>query len=435
MRIRLIVPATQENRRKRRKSMSPPLGLAMVAALTPRDVEVAVTDENAAEVELDEAVDLVGITVPTFTAPRAYELADAFRARGVKVVLGGIHASTLPEEAAAHADAVVVGEAEGSWPGLVADARAGRLQRLYRCAERPSLVGLPHPRRDLFERGAYFFGNVVQTSRGCPHGCSFCTVTSYFGQRLRCRPVAEVIEEIRTLDLSEVVVFIDDNLIGNPAHARELLRSLTPLGIRWAGQTSLAIGKHDELLALAAESGCIALLLGFETLSQANLAAAQKRVNVVAEYEALVQKVRAHGIALHGFFIFGLDEDDEGVFERTLRFTEQVRLESAMFSWPVPYPGTALCESLEREGRITTRDWSCYEASPVYRPRHMSQEALKRGTDWTWREFYSLPSIWRRLGVLRRYALPLWALNLSLRAAWRDADRSGAFMSPGFSRV
>lgn len=436
MRLRLIVPATNENLRRRRKSMSPPLGLAMVAAVTPPDVEVAVTDENAAEVDLDEAVDLVGITVPTFTALRAYELADAFRARGVKVVLGGIHASTLPGEAGQHADAVVCGEAEEIWPEVIADARAGRLRPLYRAAARPGLRGLPRPRRDLFPREAYYFPNVVQTSRGCPHGCSFCSVTSYFGSALRCRPVAEVVAEIESLDRAgEVVVFSDDNLIGNPAHARELFRALVPLRLRWAGQTSLAIARHDDLLALAAKSGCIALLLGFETLSQANLAAAHKQVNVVEQYEAVIGKLRAHGIAMHGFFIFGLDEDDESVFARTVRFAERVRLESAMFSWPVPYPGTALAASLEQAGRITSRDWSRYEADPVYEPRRMSREALKRGTDWAWREFYSLPSIVRRLGLVRRYALPLWAINLSLRAAWRDAERSGAFMSPGFTRV
>lgn len=434
MRLRLIVPATQENQRKRRKSMSPPLGLAMVAAVTPPEVEIALTDENATDIDLEEAVDLVGITVPTFTAQRAYQIADAFRARGVKVVLGGIHASFLPDEASQHADAVVIGEAEEIWPDVIADFRANRLQKIYRRAERPRLLALPWPRRDLFDRSAYFFNNVVQTSRGCPHGCSFCSVTSYFGHTFRCRPVAEVIREIETLDRGEVVAFIDDNIIGNPTYARELFRALVPLKIRWAGQTSVTVAK-DDLLELAAASGCLALLIGFETLSQANLAATHKRVNVVDRYEAVIRKVHSHGIAMHGFFIFGLDKDDESVFARTVRFAQSARLESAMFAWVVPYPGTALCESLEHAGRITTRDWSQYESSPVYQPMRMSQETLKKGTDWAWREFYSLPSIWRRVGVARRYAVPLWAINLSLRAAWREADRSGGFMTPGFSRV
>jgi radical SAM superfamily enzyme YgiQ (UPF0313 family) len=435
VRLLLIVPATQENQRKRRKSMSPPLGLAMVAAVTPPDVELTLTDENATDIDLEGAVDLVGITVPTFTALRAYQIADAFRARGVKVVLGGIHVSFMPDEASQHADAVVIGEAEEIWPGVIADFRASRLQKIYRREQRSSLLTLPRPRRDLFDRKAYFFNNVIQTSRGCPHGCSFCSVTSYFGHAFRCRPVAEVLREIETLDRSEVVAFIDDNIIGNPAHAGELFRALVPLGIRWAGQASLAVARHDDLLELAAASGCLALLIGFETLSQANLAATHKRVNVVDQYEAVIRKVHSHGIAIHGFFIFGLDEDEEDVFARTVRFAQRARIESAMFAWPVPYPGTALCASLEQAGRITTRDWAQYESTPVFQPKRMSQEALKRGTDWAWREFYSLPSIWRRVGVVRRYAVPLWTINLSLRAAWRDDDRSGAFMSPGFSRV
>jgi radical SAM superfamily enzyme YgiQ (UPF0313 family) len=434
VRLLLIVPATQENLRKRRKSMMPPLGLAMVAAVTPPDVEIALTDENATDIDFEQAVDLVGITVPTFTAPRAYQIADAFRARGVKVVLGGIHASFVPDEASQHADAVVVGEAEEIWPDVIADVRADRLRKVYRRADRPSLLALPRPRRDLFDKDAYFFNNIVQTSRGCPHGCAFCSVTSHFGSAFRCRPVAEVIKEIETLDRREVVAFLDDNIIGNPAYARELLRALIPLKIRWAGQTSVTVAR-DDLLELAAASGCLALLVGFETLSQANLAAAHKRVNVVDQYEAVIKKVHSHGIAMHGFFIFGLDEDDEDVFARTVRFAQTARLETAMFAWLVPYPGTALCESLERAGRVTTKDWSQYESNPVYQPRRMSQETLKRGTDWAWREFYSLPSIWRRVGVARRHAVPLWAINLSLRAAWREDDRSGGFMTPGFSRV
>jgi radical SAM superfamily enzyme YgiQ (UPF0313 family) len=435
VRLLLIVPATQENQRKRRKSMSPPLGLAMVAAVTPPEVEIALTDENATDIDFDAAVDLVGITVPTFTARRAYQIADAFRARGVKVVLGGIHASFVPDEASQHADAVVVGEAEEIWPDVIADLRADRLQKIYRREQRPSLLTLPRPRRDLFDKKAYFFNNVIQTSRGCPHGCSFCTVTSYFGSTFRCRPIEDVIEEIETLDRGEIIAFIDDNIIGNPAHARELFHALVPLKIRWAGQTSVTVARSDELLELAAASGCLALLIGFETLSQANLAASHKRVNVVDQYEAVIKKVHSHGIALHGFFIFGLDEDDEDVFARTVRFAQCVRLESAMFAWPVPYPGTALCESLEQAGRVTTKDWSQYESNPVYQPKRMSQETLKKGTDWAWREFYSLPSIWRRVGVVRRYAMPLWAINLSLRAAWREDNRSGGFMTPGFSRV
>jgi radical SAM superfamily enzyme YgiQ (UPF0313 family) len=435
MRLRLIVPATQENRRRRRKSMMPPLGLAMVAAVTPAGIEVAVTDENAGDIDFAEQVDLVGITVPTFTAPRAYRIADAFRARGVAVVLGGIHASTLPDEAGRHADAVVVGEAEEIWPAVIADFRAGALKKIYRAPARPGLLSLPRPRRDLFDRKAYYFNNCVQTSRGCPHGCSFCTVTSYFGHAVRCRPVADVVSEVEALERGQLVAFIDDNIIGDPARAKELFRALVPLRIRWAGQVSLHVARDDELLALAAASGCRAMLIGFETLSQANLNANHKRVNAVDQYENVIRRIHAHGIALHGFFMFGFDEDGADVFDRTVRFARQARIESAMFGWPVPYPGTVLCRALESEGRLDSTDWSRYESEPVFRPRRMSPQALKDGTDRAWREFYSLPSIWRRVGLRRRHALPLWAINLSLRSAWRDRGRSGGFMTPRFTRV
>ena len=193
MKLQLIVPATHKNRRKSGKAILPPLGMATVAALTPPGVEVSLTDENVTRIDYLKDVDLVGITSLTSTSQRAYEIADAFRAMGKKVVLGGIHASVLPEEAIQHADAVVIGEAEGIWPSVIADFQANKLQNFYRQTTRPSLDGLPHPRRDLFSKRSYYFNNTIYTTRGCPYSCSFCTVTSFFGRTYRCRPVAEVI--------------------------------------------------------------------------------------------------------------------------------------------------------------------------------------------------------------------------------------------------
>ena len=199
MKLELIVPATQENIRRRKKGLIPPLGLAMVAAVTPPEVEVSLTDENVTDIDFQKEIDLVGITALTVTAPRAYEIADNFRARGVKVILGGVHPSALPEEASQHADAVVIGEAEGIWPNLVNDFKANKLQRVYRQHEQPSLLNLPIPRRDLFAKGAYYFRNTLSTTRGCPYACSFCSVTSFFGHTYRCRPVEEILKEIKTL--------------------------------------------------------------------------------------------------------------------------------------------------------------------------------------------------------------------------------------------
>jgi radical SAM superfamily enzyme YgiQ (UPF0313 family) len=419
MKLELIAPARQGSSAKRKKALCPPLGLAMVAALTAPEVEVSLTDENVTVIDFQKETDLVGITALTVTAQRAYEIADTFRARGVKVILGGIHPSVLPEEASQHADAVVIGEAEGIWPNLLEDFKANKLQRVYRQRERPSLVGLPILQRDLFAEGAYFVRETISTSRGCPYSCSFCSVTSFFGHTYRCRPVEEILEEIETFKAKKFVVFVDDNVVGNPKFAKELLRALIPYKIKWISQASITIARDEELLKLAADSGCIALLVGFESLSPANLASVGKRINVVDEYGQAIRKLHSYGIAIHGFFIFGFDGDDEAVFERTVAFAQKMRLESAQFDILTPYPGTALYESMDKAGRIITKDWSQYGYSPVFEPKSMSREVLQKGRDWAWREFYSLPSIWNRVGVARRNLAKLWALNLYFRGHWK----------------
>lgn len=416
MKLELIVPATRENLKRKGKALCPPLGLAMIGAVTPRDIDINLIDENISAIDFDKEIDLAGITTLTITAQRAYQIADILRTKGVKTVLGGIHASALPEEAGRHADAVVIGEAEGIWPKVIQDFKANNLQKTYRQSERPKLFNLPIPRRDLFNREGYRFGNTVSTTRGCPNACSFCSVTSFFGRTHRFRPVSEVIKEIETLNKREILGFVDDNAFVRPAFARELMQTLGPLKKRWIAQASVSLAKDFELLRLAAASGCVALLIGFETLSPANLAALGKRVNVVDEYESVIQSIHSQGIAVHGFFILGLDGDDEDVFERTLRFAQKMRLESAQFIWPIPYPGTALCESLDKSGRIITKDWSLYESEVVFEPQNMSRETLKKGCFWVETEFYSLPSIWRRIGPRHRNSIPLWVVNLSMRS-------------------
>jgi len=395
----------------------------MVAALSPPEVEVSLTDESVTAIDFQKETDLVGITATTVTAQRAYEIADTFRARGVKVILGGIHPSFLPEEASQHADAVVIGEAEGIWSTVLEDFKTNNLQRVYRQRERPSLLNLPIPRRDLFAEGAYLVRHTISTTRGCPYSCSFCSVTSFFGHTYRCRPVEEILNEVETFNKRKLIGFVDDNIVGNPKFAKELFRALIPYKIKWVAQASVTIAKDDELLRLVAASGCIALLIGFESLSQANLAAVGKRINAVDEYENVIRKIHSHGIAIYGFFIFGLDEDDEDIFQRTVGFAQKMRLEGASFGFLTPYPGTALYESLDKAGRIVTKDWSQYEYDLVFEPKLMSPETLQKGCDWACRQFYSLPSILRRVGVARRNLAALWAANLSYRAYYRAHSR------------
>jgi len=423
MKLKLVVPATKENLKRRRKALTPPLGMATVAALTPPEFDISLTDENVTTVDFEEEVDLVGITALTYTVHRAYQIADAFRTRGVKVIMGGIHPSVMPEEASQHADAVIIGEAEGIWADVLEDFKANKLRRIYKQDKLPSLVGLPIPRRDLYVKGAYHFENTLWATRGCPYSCSFCSISTIFGRKYRCRPVDEIIKEIETLDRSKIIGFVDDNIIGNHRFARELFCALTPYKIKWVAQCPVTIASDDELLKLAADSGCVDLFIGFESLSQASLTAVGKKINVVDEYEAVIQKVHSYGIAIHGFFIFGLDEDDVDIFERTLYFARKMKLESAQFAWPVPYPGTVLSKSADKAGRIVTKDWSQYESTLVLEPKKMSRETLQQKRDWVWREFYTLPSIWKRLGVIRRYLVLLWVLNLYYRSVWRRKYR------------
>ncbi len=399
MKLLLIAPSRSESFMVRGKnvSMSPPINLAIVAALTPSDWDVEIVDRNVQALDIEAKVDLVGITATTRTAIEAYETADAFRRRGVPVVLGGIHPSTLPEEAAGHATAVVIGEAESTWPQLVRDFQAGKLKRMYRAAELADPACIPIPRRDLFKADGYLTLDTVSTTRGCPYACSFCTVSTFFGHTFRLRPLDAVLREIDGLG-AKTVFFVDDNIVGNPRYAKELFRALIPRKIKWAGQSSLSFARDPELVRLAAASGCMGLFIGFESIDEESLQMVGKKANVVKDYEDAIRRIHQNGIAVFGAFIFGFDQDDESVFERTVQFAQRSKLEGAQFNVLTPYPGTAVFASLEREGRLLTKDWSRYDMTEVvFAPKKMSPETLRQGHDWAWREFYSLPSIIQRL--------------------------------------
>ena len=426
MKLELILPVSQKVHHKlheKKKSLAPPLGLAQIAALTPPEFEVSISDENISIVDLHKDVDLVGITTLTQTANRAYEIADSYRARGIKVVIGGIHASVLPEEASEHADSVVVGEAEGIWPTLIEDFKSNSLKSIYRQDKWPDLVNLPIPRRDLFDKAAYLVPQTTVTTRGCPYNCSFCSVTTFMGHTYRCRPIEEILNEIQAFDANKPILFLDDNITGNPKFAKDLFRALIPYKINWVSQCSVTIAKDDELLRLAAASGCILMAIGFESVSPSSLTSVGKKANWVDKYEDDIRKIHSHGIGIHGFFIFGFDEEEENVFDRTLRFAQKMKLESAQFSLLRPYPGTALYESLDKAGRMLTKDWSEYGDGLIFEPKSMSKNKLEKGQLWTFLKFYSLPSIFKRLGFIRRHMVKLWAVNLYYRSHWKKKVR------------
>ncbi len=434
--VRLIAPAQRPPGQKpARKGLFPPLSLAVLAALTPGDWDVEVVDENLEEHEPDAAPDLVGLTAITSVAPRAYRLAAAYRALGVPVVMGGMHASAAPREALQHVDAVVVGEAEGIWKQVLDHCREGKLQGRYQSAERPSLCGLPRPRWDIFPSQRYLTRNLVQTSRGCPNACSFCAVSGFFGRTYRTRPVEEVLAEVSQLK-SRLVLFVDDNIAGHQAHARRLFRELASLKVRWMGQSSLKIAEDPELLRLAADSGCAGLFIGFESLGAGNLRQVGKSmINRAEQFLEYIQRIHSHGIGVEGAFIFGLDNDDEGVFRRTVDFARRARLALAQFGIVTPFPGTALHREMEEEGRIVDRDWSHYTIShAVSTPRKMSRQALEEGFAWAYREFYSYRSVVQRLlPGLRRHPWLFLQLNMTfryviermLRQRSRETDRWG----------
>jgi radical SAM superfamily enzyme YgiQ (UPF0313 family) len=396
VKIELIVPAVGENARV------PNLALPILAALTPREITVSLTDDLLTPIDLQKPlkdVDLVGITVLTKTALRAYQIADAYRKKGVPVVLGGIHPSALPEEAKEHADAIVIGEAEEIWRHLLEDFRANDLKPFYRQEGTTDPSEIPIPRREILPSRGYFPVDAVQATRGCPFRCDFCSVRKFFGDTYRLRPISKIVEEVRSLR-HRWMIFNDDNIIGNPSYSKELLKALIPLKKKWFGQISLSGLKEVNHIDLLARSGCISLLIGFESLSRSNLIQSQKYQNDPAEYREIIDHLHRYGIAICGFFVFGFDEDDPSVFEETVSFAIETRLFHAVFTLLTPYPETSFYQRVKSEGRLIQDQWWLFErpeeSAPFFIPKKMSGEVLREGWKKAWKEFYSLSSIGKR---------------------------------------
>jgi len=417
----------------------PTLGLLRVAGATPPDWTVTILDEKVEPIDFSRAADLVGITGMTPAIDRAYAIADTFRARGVPVVMGGIHVSMNAEEALPHCDAVVIGEAEGLWPRLLSDVRRGALQRLYRHEAFPPLSSLGSPDWSLYDGKRYLPFHCVETSRGCPHGCEFCSVTDYFGGCYRTRPPADVEDEVRGLRpfegrfiLKNVVFFVDDNIAGRRPHARELLTRLAPYQLKWVGQASTTIARDDELLALCRKSGCMGLLIGFETLSREKLKAMRKGFNSPDHYLDAIRKIHDYGIGVSGAFVFGLDGDDEDVFDRTYEFVQRAKLESPYFSILTPYPGTRLYQRLLAEGRIIDRDWSNYNTNNVvYAPRGMSAQQLFDGYYRLQNAVHTIPAIVQRFWGTTSKANFWLPMNYGFRRSIKKLTAHARAFRPG----
>lgn len=396
----------------------PSLSLAVVAASTPRHWETDLCDEGFGPVDPSAAVDVVAITGMTAQAVRAYEIADAFRSRGKTVVMGGFHASNLPGEALEHVDAVVVGEGEVVWPKLLSDFETGQLQRIYRAPGPVDTAAIPVARRSIFDGKGYLLTNTVQTTRGCPYDCEFCSVTAFFGRKYRKRPVEAVLDELALMrKRGAYAFFVDDNIVVDRTYSLRLFRGMKGLGLKWLSHASLDLAEDPELLKAMGESGCIGLFVGFESLDEEALRAMGKKTNKVATYVASAKAFRDHGIGILGSFVLGLDGDGPEVFEKILRFCEDARIEAGIFPILTPYPGTKIRERLLGEGRILSSNWRDYDMEHVnFRPKGMTVEELQDGYDRLTRQFYSFGSMWKRLSWHR--SLPAFGpMNLGFRSA------------------
>jgi radical SAM superfamily enzyme YgiQ (UPF0313 family) len=394
-----------------------PLTLTTLAALVPPELaaEVTLVDEGIADVDPDLDADLVGLTVITGTAVRAYELAARFRRRGIPVVLGGPHVTLVPDDAQPHADAIVVGYAEDTWPELLRDAAAGRLRARYVQQPGLSLANRPFPRRELLPRGRFITNDVFEATRGCVHSCEFCVVPTAWGLSPFQKPVEDVVADIRQKGARKLI-FVDLNLIADPEYAARLFTALIPLQVQWYGLATTLLGDAPELLALAARSGCRGLLMGLESISRRNLREARKGFNSPDKYADLIAALHRHGIALQGCFVFGMDHDTPSVFLETARFVVDTRIDLPRFAVVTPFPGTPLFTRLDAESRILTRNWELYDGQHVvFRPAQMSVEELQQGTETAWRHAYSVRSIARRI-----LASPSpWPVRLGTNIAYR----------------
>lgn len=398
MRVKLILPALTEAKspyfRPIKYSLFPPLGLATLAGYLSDDDDITLQDEHVETLDLHDAPELVVIQVYITSAYRAYEIADHYRATGAYVCLGGLHVTSLPDEAAAHADTIFLGPGEDTWPAFLADFRAGRPQPVYRSSVR-TLVGVPRVRRDLIQRRLYLVPNSIVVSRGCPHGCDFCYKDAFFqgGKSFYTQTVDDALAEIARLP-GRHLYFLDDHLFGNTHFAAALFEAMRGMRRLWQAAGTVQSVLRGDLIEKAAACGLRSLFVGFETLNPDNLVEQRKVQNLNRDYTAAIQRLHDLGVMVNGSFVFGMDGDDESVFDRTVEWAIRHGIETATFHILTPYPGTALHQRLLQQGRLLHNRWDRYDTRHVvYRPARLTPEALEAGYWHAYRDFYSWRSI------------------------------------------
>lgn len=426
MRVKMILPALTEARnpdfRSIKYSLFPPLGLATLAAYLGFGDEVTIQDEHVEPLDLEDEPDLVVLQVYITSASRAYQVADRYRARGVRVAMGGLHVTSLPREALAHADHVFLGPGEDTWPRFLADLRAGRPRRVYRSRTR-TLDGAPPPRRDLIRRHLYLVPNTLVVSRGCPHHCDFCYKDAFYrgGRSFYTRRVDAALAEIESLP-GRHAYFLDDNLFADRRFAEALLEGLRGMGRVWQAAGTVQAALDRPLMRRAADAGLRSLFVGFETLSPSNLREQGKLQNLDRDYDAAIAGLHERGIMVNGSFVFGMDSDDAAVFRRTTDWAVSRGIETATFHILTPYPGTPLHERMAAQGRLLHRDWDRYDTRhAVHRPARMTPEALEAGYRRAYEDFYAWSSILRAAGT--EPTLRARLRHLAYTGGWKKLER------------
>lgn len=382
----------------------PPITLPHLAALTPKKHSVKIVDESYEDINFNEDVDLVGMSCLTMTAPRVYQIADEFRRRGKKVVLGGYHPSALPDEAKQHADSVVIGEAELTWPQLLKDFENGKLKPFYRSNKDFDMSSVPPIRRDLIKYMPIL--GAIQSTRGCPHRCDFCAITNFYNHGVKHRPIKNVVEEIKQMP-NKLFILHDPSLTVNPKYARELFETLIREKVNkgWlaCGNANVLANIEEDFLKLARKSGCIEWFVGLESVRQESLDSIKKVSNKVEEFKKMIKRVHDYGMAVQGGIIFGFDQDTPDIFDLTLEKLYEFELDVLEVYILTPLPGTPLFERLDKEGRILTKDWSKYSLTQVvFKPKNMTEKELFEGARKVAKEFYTMPR------VISRFVRTMW---------------------------
>ncbi|AEU37316.1 B12-binding domain-containing radical SAM protein [Granulicella mallensis] len=426
LKVKFILPALKEASdpqwRPIKYSLFPPLGLATLAAYLRPEDHAVISDEHVEPLQLDDAPELVVIQVYITNAYRAYRTADLYRSRGAFVCLGGLHVTALPEEAAVHADCIFLGPGEQTFPFFLKDFRAGRPERIYTSTTGRTLDRVPPIRRDLIRRASYLVPNSIVVTRGCPQHCDFCYKDAFFqgGKGFYTQRVDDALAEIARLP-GRHLYFLDDHLLGDRRFSEALFEGMKGMRRLFQGAATVDSILRGNLIEHAAEAGLRSLFVGFETLTPDNLRRSNKRQNLGRDYKAVADRLHSLGIMINGSFVFGMDDDGEDVFRRTVDWAVERGITTATFHIQTPYPGTQLHARMEREGRMLTRDWNLYDTRHVvYQPTRLRPEALKDGYDWAYREFYRWESIGR--AALHHGTLKHQAKHFFYASGWKKSE-------------